>query len=204
MELDAAIASRRMCRRFADRPVPPAAVDRLLDRARRAPSAGHTQGWDWLVLEGREQVGRFWSLDAEPGWLAAPDHPGLLRAPVVVLPLAHRRAYLDRYADPDKRGRPGATASEQGTEPWPVPYWLVDTAFATMLLLLGVVDEGLGALFFALHRDPRATLAAFGVPEDREALGAVAIGWPDPDEEPRQPPARPRRPLAGQVHRGGW
>lgn len=204
MELDAAIGSRRMHRRFADRPVPPEVVDRLLDRARRAPSAGHTQGWDWLVLEGHQQVGRFWSLDAEPGWLAAPDHPGLLRAPVIVVPLAHRRAYLDRYADPDKRGRPGAIAAGRDEAPWPVPYWLVDTAFATMLLLLGVVEEGLGALFFALHRDPRATLAAFGVPGDREPLGAVAIGWPDPDDRPAHPPARPRRSLADQVHRGGW
>ncbi len=52
MQLDEAIRRRRMCRNFSDRPVPPRVVDRLLDRARRAPSAGHTQGWAFLVLEG--------------------------------------------------------------------------------------------------------------------------------------------------------
>lgn len=202
MELDAAIARRRMCRRFTDRPVPPEVVDRLLDRARRAPSAGHTQGWDWLVLEGAEQVGRFWALDAEPSWLAAPDHPGLLRAPVIVLPLAHRQAYLDRYAEPDKAGR--AAGGTRSAGDWRVPYWLVDTGFATMLLLLGAVEEGLGALLFALHRDPRATLDAFGVPPDREALGAVALGWPEVGPRAGSSARGPRRSLEEQVHRGRW
>lgn len=190
------IARRRMCRRFLDRPVPPDTVDRLVDRARRAPSAGHTQGWDWLVLEGPEQTGRFWDLDADPAWRADPDHPGLLRAPVIVVPLASRRAYEARYAEADKDpARPAR---------WNVPYWLVDTAFATMLLLLAATDEGLGALLFALHRDPRATMAAFGVPADREPLGAVALGWPDPADRPGSSAARPRRPAADQVHRGRW
>jgi nitroreductase len=195
VELDAAIAGRRMSRRFLDTPVAPELVDALLARASRAPSAGHTQGWDWLVLEGREQVDAFWRLDASAGWLAAPDHPGLLHAPVIIVPLAHHQAYVERYREPDKRGRGPA---------WTVPYWLTDTAFATMLILLGAVDEGLGALFFALHADPRATVAAFGVPDDREPLGAVAIGWPDPDDRPGSSSRRPRRSLADQVHRGGW
>jgi nitroreductase len=195
VELDAAISRRRMCRRFLDAPVSPEIVDRLIDRARRAPSAGHTQGWDWLVLEGREQTGRFWALDADPGWLARPDHPGLLLAPVVIVPLAHAESYRERYAQADKAGR---------REDWPAPYELIDTAFATMLLLLGAVDEGLGALFFALHRDPKATTAAFGVPADREPIGAVVLGWPDPADRPGSSSRRPRRTVADQVHRGGW
>jgi nitroreductase len=212
VELDAAIAGRRMYRRFLDEPVAPALVDALLDRARRAPSAGHTQGWDWLVLEGPEQIGRFWSLDADEGWLAAPDHPGLLLAPVIIVPLAHHQAYVDRYREADKTGRGPAwsvpyyrEADKTGRGPaWSVPYWLTDTAFATMLLLLGAVEEGLGALFFALHRDPRATVTAFGVPHDREPLGAVAIGWPDPADRPGSSSHRPTRSLADQVHRGRW
>ena len=58
--------------------MPPEVVDRLVDLARRAPSAGHTQGWAFVVLEGHEQTGRFWSTDADPAWLAQPDHPGVL------------------------------------------------------------------------------------------------------------------------------
>jgi nitroreductase len=196
VELDAAITRRRMCRRFLDRPVDPGTVDRLIDKARRAPSAGHTQGWDWLVLEGGEQTGRFWRLDADPAWLAAPDHPGLRRAPVVVIPLADRQAYVERYREADKVAATPAA--------WYVPYWLTDTAFATMLLLLAVVDEGLGAAFFSLHGEARATLDAFGVPPGLDPLGAVAIGWPDPDDRPGSSASRRRRPVTEQVHRGGW
>jgi nitroreductase len=196
VELAAVIARRRMCRRFLERPVPPETVDRLVDQARRAPSAGHSQGWDWLVLEGQEQTARFWHLDADPAWLDAPDHPGLLRAPLIVIPLAGRGAYTRRYAEADK--------DPAAPERWNVPYWLVDTAFATMLLLLAAADEGLGALLFALHGDVRATMAAFGVPADREPLGAIALGWPDPDDRPSSSAARPRRPISAQIHRGRW
>jgi nitroreductase len=198
VELDVAIARRRMCRSFLTRPVPAGTVDRLLERAGRAPSAGHTQGWDWLVLEGAEQTDRFWRLDADPAWLAAPDHPGLLRAPVVIVPLARRGAYVERYAEADKATGTG------GPDGWSVPYWLVDTAFATMLLLLATVEEGLGAALVALHGDARATMAGLGVPDDREPLGAVAIGWPAPDDRPGSSASRPRRRLEDQVHRGGW
>ena len=38
---------------------------------------------------------------------------------------------------------PGEDAAAGGSA-WPVPYWLVDTAFATMLMLLTATDAGLG------------------------------------------------------------
>ena len=200
MEFDQVLRRRRMCRDFLDRPVDPVVVDRLLARARRAPSAGHTQGWAFVVLEGREQTRRFWELDADPAWLAAPTHPGLLRAPVIVLPLASRDAYLARYSEADK-----VAAGRLGPEGWPAPYWLIDTAFATMLLLLGAVEEGLGALFFALHAPPASTLRALGVPVGWEALGAVALGWPAAGRAaPSASATRGRRPDEEVVHRGGW
>jgi nitroreductase len=190
-----------MHRAFLDRPVAPEVVDRLLARAATAPSAGHSQGWDWLVLEGQEQTARFWRVDADPAWLAAPDHPGLLAAPVLLVPFADASAYHRRYAAPDK----SSGRLRGGPETWTVPYWLTDTAFATMLVLLGVVEEGLGALFFALHGPAAALHAEFGVPDDRLALGALAIGWPDPSgpigSSARR---RPRRPLGEQTHRGRW
>jgi nitroreductase len=197
VELDEAIRRRRMCRHFLDHPVAPEVVDRLIDRARRAPSAGHTQGWAFVVLEGPAQTNRFWSTDADPAWLAEPDHPGLLAAPVLVIPFCSHQAYLDRYSRPDK-----AAAGLAVEARWPAPYWVIDTAFATMLLLLGAVEEGLGALFFRIHGDPHRLRMEFGVPDGWEPIGAVALGWPAPDQPLPRP--RPRRPLDDVVHRGGW
>jgi nitroreductase len=198
MDLDQAISRRRMCRNFLERPVPPETLDRLLAAATRAPSAGNTQGWAFLVLEGDDRD-RFWSQQADTAWLEHPSHPGLLRAPMLVVPLASRDRYAERYSEPDK-----ATVGPGRVEQWHVPYWLVDAAFATMLLLLEVTQEGLGALFFALRRDPSPLLHELGAPPSWEALGAVAIGWPSPDDRPTPSAERPRRPVAELVHRGRW
>jgi nitroreductase len=199
MELEDAIRRRRMCRNFSDRPVPPDAVDRLVDRARRAPSAGHSQGWAFLVLEGAEQTGRFWSADSDPDWLDDPSLPGLLRAPVVILPLFSVQVYLERYSEPDKIAH-GLTSAES----WPAPFWTVDVAFATMLLLLGAVEEGLGALFFGLRGDPDRLRGEFGIPPRWQAIGAVALGWPAEDSGPVGSASRGRKSLDEVVHRGGW
>ena len=199
MDLDEVIRRRRMCRNFSDRPLDPAAVDRLLDRARRAPSAGHTQGWAFLVLEGPDQVGRFWAANADPAWLAAPTLPGVVRAPAVVIPLACEGAYRSRYGEADKEpAGPGGA--------WDVAYWTVDVSFATMVVLLGAVTEGLGALFFALRPGAAGRLRReFGVPPGWDPIGAVALGWPAPDPGPAGSPSRrPRRALEEVVHRGGW
>jgi nitroreductase len=187
-----------MCRSFLEGPVEPNVLERALALATRAPSAGNTQGWAFLVLEGAETA-RFWHHEADSSWLAHPSHPGLLNAPVIVLPLASRARYLERYSEPDK-----LAAGVRGVEEWAVPYWLVDTAFATMLLLLGATQEGLGALFFALRKPATPLLAELDVPSEWEPLGAVALGWPSLDDRPSLSAYRPRKGLAQVVHRGRW
>lgn len=195
MELEDLVRSRRMCRDFSEEPVDPQTVDRLLDLARRAPSAGHTQGWAFLVLEGADLTARFWAADASPEWIAAPTLPGLLRAPVVIVPWASQTAYERRYAKADK---------SPSVIPWSVPYWIVDTSFATMLLLLGVEAEGLGALFFRLRPGAEERLRdEFGVPGEWGAIGALAIGHRNIPGNAARPP-RALRPLANVVMRGAW
>ncbi|MBK5221956.1 MAG: nitroreductase family protein [Acidimicrobiia bacterium] len=199
MELDDVVARRRMVRAFTDEPVDIATVDHLLDLARRAPSAGNSQGWHFVVLEGAEQTARYWDITLPEERRSTFRWPGLLRAPVLVLPMAEADRYVERYAEPDK----AATGLGAGTEAWPVPYWVVDTAFATMTLLHAVVDAGLGALFFGIFRNEEAVLAEFDVPAGIRPIGVVAIGHPAPSDEGRSG-GRGRRPLDEVVHRGGW
>lgn len=187
-----------MCRDFLDSPVDSATVERIIDRARRAPSAGHTQGWSFLVLDEPVTRDRFWSAAAERAWLSRPGLPGLLRAPVLVVPWSREQSYRDRYAEPDK-------APDGPAGGWDVPYWTVDIAFATMLILLGVVEEGLGGLFFALRPGvPERLRTEFDVPTDWQPLGAIAIGWPAPGGGPRGSSSRKRLALEDVIHRGGW
>jgi nitroreductase len=201
MELAELLRRRRMTRSFTDEPVAPDVLERVLDATRRAPSAGNTQGFDLLVLVGPEQTARYWDASLPAERRAGFAYPGLLRAPVLVLPVPDREAYLERYAEDDKaRSGLGGRA-----EAWPVPYWDVDTAFATMLLMLAAADEGLGVLFFGLFRQERAVLDALRVPEGRRPIGAVALGHPDPTgERPGRSSGRRRRPLDEVVRWGSW
>lgn len=189
-----------MVRSYEGRPIPPDVLERVLGAGVHGPSAGFTQGVDLLVLEGRDQTERFWSATLDPEWRARrARQAGLERAPVIVLPLSHRDAYLARYSEPDKEGL--GMDREGG---WPVPYWDVDAGFAAMLILLAAVDEGLGALFFGVFRGERELLDGFGVPPGYRAVGAITLGWPSDDDRPSPSLARGRRPLEDQVHRGGW
>ena len=85
----------------------------------------------------------------------------------------------------------------------PCPYWDIDTGFAAMLMLLTVVDDGTRRPVLRdlrVHRLPRA---AFGIPDSRTPIGAIAIGYPAPDE-PSPSLKRGRRALVEVVHRGRW
>lgn len=201
VDLTTAVKTRRMCRRFdANRSVPDDVLEEMLDLAVRAPSAGHTQGWEWVLLTESADRERFWSATTQDGppdrWLR-----GVQRAPVLVLALSDRDAYLDRYAEDDK----GWT--DRSEEHWPVPFWDTDVAMASMILLLAAQEREVGALFFGVPAPAHeAVKAALGIPERLRIVGVIALGYPDPDEpNPRSPSLRRgRRRLADIVHRGGY
>ncbi|HXY43547.1 MAG TPA: nitroreductase family protein, partial [Acidimicrobiales bacterium] len=120
------------------------------------------------------------------------------RAPVIVVALAWKDAYLERYAQPDK----GWVDRDESR--WPVPYWYVDTGFLCLLMLLAAVDEGLGALLFGLiPADIPAFRSEFGVPPDHDPVGCVALGHEDPAAPRRDLRAR-RRPPQDVIHRDRW
>ncbi len=188
-----------MVRAFDKRPVANDVLERILDAAQRAPSAGNAQGWGFVVLEGPE-TSRFWDVTLPEERRPSFRFPKLLDAPVIVLPLADKNTYLARYAEPDKAH---TGLSEEAK--WPVAYWQIDTAFASMLLLLAAEDEGLGALFFGVFRDSERLLAELGVPDHLDLIGAIALGHrADGEQEAGRSADRERRPLAEVVHRGAW
>ena len=92
MEFQEVVRRRRMVRNFEPRPLPQELLARILDNARRVPSAGYSQGFEFLVLEGTEQTGRFWEVeDPERGW-EQQGWTGVYNAPALIVPLAHKRA----------------------------------------------------------------------------------------------------------------
>src|SRR5689334_14417433 len=67
MEFREVVRRRRMVRRFdPDRPVASDVLDEVLYAAQRAPSAGFSQGWDFVVLAEGADRRRFWEASRDP------------------------------------------------------------------------------------------------------------------------------------------
>src|SRR5438132_2535831 len=197
MEFQEVLRRRRMVRNFDDRPLEPEVVERILANGLRAPSAGFSQGWAFLVLEGREETERFWSSTFDPDEREGFRWQGLFRAPLLVVALSNKQEYLDRYAEPDK----GWTDRDEAR--WPVPYWDIDTGFAALLMLLTAVDAGLGTLFFGIPPEKISRFRqTFGVPREFHPIGTLAIGYPKDDDPPSPSVRRGHRPAPEIVHRG--
>ena len=191
MDFDEVVRRRHMVRQFTGEPVSPESLDRILRNAVRGPSAGFSQGQSFLLLTEPADRERFWAI------AGAAVNESAHTAPAVIVPMSCKRVYLDRYAQPDK----GWTDRDEAR--WPVPFWHIDTGMAALLILLTVVDEGLGALYFGIVPEAVEPFReAFGVPDDHEPIGAIAIGH-NAEAAPRDLRDR-RRPAQDVVHYGRW
>jgi nitroreductase len=196
MEFEEVVRKRRMVRNFSDTPVPAEAIDRILDLARRGPSAGHTQGQDFVVITDRQTKKAVAELCGESSYVEGGFAPFISGAPVLILPCANEAAYHRRYREPDK-------IQEDGSEiAWPVPYWFMDAGSAVMAILLATVNEGLAA-GFAGSWDLQALRRLLRIPEEVTPMGVIPIGYPAPDK--RSPSLkRGRRRFEDVVHRERW
>lgn len=188
MDFADVLSRRRMVRRYHPRPVDAVVLDRILDRARRHPTAGFTQGIHLIVItENRAAIAKAANEDE---WIAKGYEPWMSAAPVLVAICADLNAYVDRYAEADKQS--------DATE-WPVPYWWTDAGAALMLLLLAVADEGLAAGFLGAHAFVGLE-DTLGLPHGVHPIGVVSVGHgaQDPIEGSRN------RPRSNTIHREDW
>ena len=170
--LDRLLGRRRMVRRFRPDPVDDRTVRHLIETATRAPSAGHLQPWGFVVVRDaavRRDLGR-----------AAFDQTWLADAPVCIV----------ACADPSRARRRYGQRAER--------YAVIDTAFASMLLLLAVTDLGLGACFVGAFDDAQVR-RVLALPREIQPLAVIPVGHPA-----ETPAVKNRRPLAGVVHRERW
>lgn len=187
-----------MVRRYdPDRPVAQEVLTACFDNAVRAPSAGFSQGWDFVVLTSDDDRRRFWEATTDED---APEDPwlrGISAAPVLVLCCSDKQAYLDRYAEPDKGWE------DKDESRWPAPYWDIDTGMASLLILLTAVDHGLGGLFFGVppeyHDDVHK---GFGIPDDRTVIGVISLGYAV-EGAPKSPSLRRHRRTGAEVAHWG-
>lgn len=120
MEFTEVVLKRRMVRHVTDEPVPMEVIERILDLARHAPSAGFTQGQSFIVVTQPDLKQAIANLCGEESYVERGFHPWISGAPVLVVACTSEAAYHRRYQEPDKIGDDGIEID------WPVPYWHMD------------------------------------------------------------------------------
>jgi len=171
----AAVVKRRaMIRVYKSDPIPEEKIQRLLEYAVRAPSAGNLQPWEFIVVKSPETRAQLAKAAFDQTWVAS--------APVIIATCADIQRMGSKY------GTRGSF------------YSLVDTSFASLLILLGAVEQGLGACFVGAY-NPEAVAKLFALPDHVRPVGLITIGYPA--EAPRKP-GTPKLPLSKLVHREKW
>ncbi len=171
----AAVVKRRsMIRAYKSDPVPEGKIQRLLKYAVHAPSAGNLQPWEFIVVKSPETRAKLAK--------AAFDQTSIATAPVIIATCADIQRAGSKY---------GARGSF---------YSLVDTAFASLLILLGAVEQGLGACFVGSY-NPDEVTKLFALPDHVRPVGLITVGYPA--ESPRKP-GTPKLELSKLVHTEKW
>ena len=208
IDLFDAIYTARAQRRFRPDPVPEELVDRVLDAAIRAPSAGNAQNWSFVVVRDADQrrAAAVYAARDRPAHLTEAQWQGMLRgsahlwdhmgdAPVLVVPCLRQRdlpardaldpAWRDHYEDERAYLDRIRSASI-----YP----------AVQNIILACRALGLGTVLTTNHLRVEAELKSLlGIPEDVDTFGLMPIGWP---ERPFGPLSR--RPLHEVVHFDRW
>lgn len=178
------IRDRWSPRSFADKVIPDDVLRSLFEAARWAPSSSNEQPWAYIVAT-REDQGNFDKIlgtlvESNAAWAR---HAPALAIAVVELTFARNHA-------------PNRTAH-------------YDAGAASALFSMEATARGL-----AVHQmagfDPEKARQAFGIPEEWEAIAAIAVGYPgDPDSLPpklkdRELAPRTRKPIREFVMTGSW
>lgn len=196
MDFSDVIRKRRMVRNFTDQPVSFAALERILAAGQRGPSAGFTQGQDFIVIQDPQLKASVAELCGESGYIDMGYDPFISRAAVQIIPCTSEAAYHRRYHEPDKISADGSELE------WPVPFWFMDGGCAVMLILLAVVNEGLAAGFAGIQ-DTERMRDLLHIPQEFTPLGVIPIGHTAPDK-PSTSLKRGHRPEKQVIHWEYW
>lgn len=153
MDFDEVVRKRKMIREYQqDSQIPTEIINKLLKNAHRSPSAGHTQVQEYIVVI--DPITKKKLCQASLGQSQVED------APVLIIVCANTSRSVIRYG-------------KRGTD----FYSIIDGAFASMIILLSAINEGIGASFIGAFEDNRI-VKILGLPVHVKPIGIIALGYP--------------------------
>jgi nitroreductase len=146
------IVRRRTIRKFQQKEIGRALLEKMVDAARLAPSANNMQPLKYIIVDGKEKTDPFFKLVKWAGYIAPAGNPGEDEKPV---------AYIVILLDREVR--------ETGFE--------LDVGAAAQNIFLTALEEGVGSCWMgAVDRDGVRKL--LNLPERYVVNTVVALGYP--------------------------
>lgn len=152
MDLDEVVKKRKMIRKYQDRQVSTDIINKLLRNAHRSPSAGHTQVQEFIIVI--DPITKRKLCQASLGQSQVEN------ASVLIIVCSNTSRSVERYR-------------KRGTE----FYSVIDGAFASMVMLLSAVNEGIGASFVGAFEDNEVR-KILRIPIQVRPIGIIALGYP--------------------------
>jgi nitroreductase len=162
LEIPAIIKKRKSIRAFTEEAMWDEAIEKLIEAAVLAPSAGNMQPWAFITVKNKDTLNRL-SEAAKQAWMVS--------ASVVIVVCTDAAKTQPRYG-------------ERGTS----LYMYQDTAAAIQNILLTAVHNGFGGTWMGAF-DEAAVSAILNLPSGIRPVAMIPIGHPSQDPTPR--PRRP-------------
>ena len=172
MDFSSLIESRRSVRKFQSKPVDDAILQRILDAANSAPSAGNLQAYEIVVVRDEETRKA----------LAAASHGQemIAQAPVALVFFANPSRSSKKY------GERGSSL-----------YCIVDASIAVSYAQLAIANEGLGTVWVGAFDDDEVRKIT-NAPAALIPVAILPVGYAA--EKPDKKPRRTVRDLVKQEH----
>ncbi|WP_371604152.1 nicotinate-nucleotide--dimethylbenzimidazole phosphoribosyltransferase [Streptomyces sp. NBC_01220] len=184
---------------FRSDPIPHEVLLRVLEAAHTAPSVGHSQPWDFVVIrsaETRRSMHELAQRQREAYAKSLPKARAKQFKELKIEAIVDTPVNIVVTADPTRGGR---HTLGRHTQPQMAPY---SSALAVENLWLAARAEGLGVGWVSFF-DEREMVRALGLPEHLEVVAYLCVGYVDEfPEEPELMQAgwSKRRPLSWVVH----
>jgi len=163
MDFLVAVAKRRSIRTYKKQDLPQEMVEKLLESARQAPSAGNVQPWEFVVASTQKT-----KMDISQ---AAFGQKNLQEASIVIVVCADEKRAAESYG---ARGK--------------MLYCLQDTAAAIQNILLTACSLGLGSCWIGAFKEDEVR-KVINAPKNMRPVALITVGYPNesPDARPRRP-----------------